>query len=201
MAKNKKQAVEPNVSRTKFENELAEFLLIENDWRKKGVICVKAEFPIFEFIFIAHNVKPPTVAFAVSIDFTNYDVEPPSIVFIDSFTGKPIEIKDMSNIGFFQVTNQEIQIPGIQLPGMPNGLQQIQQRNPILMIGLNDRPFLCIPGVREYHNHPAHTDNPWLNYRTLGEGRLLFLLDQLYNHSIPYFTGFNMSVQFHLKQF
>lgn len=196
MVKNKKQVVEPSVSRTKFEKELTEFLLIQNDWRKKGVICVKVEFPIFEFIFIAHHVKPPTMAFAVSIDFTNYDVEPPSIVFIDPFTGNPIIINDMNNLGFFQLINQEIQIPGMQV-----GMQQIQQRNPILMVGLNNRPFLCIPGVREYHNHPAHTDNPWLNYRTLGEGKLLFLLDQLYNHCIPYISGFNLSFQFNLKQF
>lgn len=182
----------------KFNNEYAEFLQIEKDWRKKGVICLKVEYPIIQFVFIAHHVKPTTVVFAVSIDFTNYDIEPPSVVFIDPFTGEPITVKDLNNIQFFQVSNQAQQI---QVPWLPGGIQQIQQRVPILMLGLNERPFLCIPGVREYHEHPAHTDNPWLNYRTRGEGKLLFLLDQLYNHCIPYITGFNINFLFSLKQF
>lgn len=197
MAKIEKQVVQPQVSRTKFENEVAEFRKIESDWRKKGVFCLKAEFPTIQFVFIANNIKPSTVVFAVSIDFTNYDIEPPSIVFIDAFTGTPVTAKELNNIGFFQIIKQSI-----QLPGMPVGEpQQIEQRNPILMMGLNERPFLCIPGVREYHNHPAHTDNPWLNYRTRGEGKLLFILDQLYNHCIPYLTGFNLNFTFSLKQF
>lgn len=196
MVKKNKQVVEPDVSRKKFDAELAEFLLIENDWRKKGVICLKAEFPVFQFIFIAHHVKPQTVAFGVEIDFTNYDVEPPSIIFIDSLTGSPITVKELNGLGFFQVNQQQPQ----QIQLGPQGLQ-IAGPNPILMIGKENKPFLCIPGVREYHDHPAHTDNPWLNYRGKGEGKLTFLLDQLFNHSIPYISGFNMSVQFNLKQF
>lgn len=199
MAKEERQVVEPEVSRKKFEAELAEFRQIENDWRKKGVFCFKADFPIFHFVFIAHHIQPATVVFAVEIDFTNYDIQPPSIVFIHPFNGNPITTKELGNVGFFQIINQALQIQGLQ--GQIQQIPQIQQRNSILMIGHNDLPFLCIPGVREYHNHPAHTDNPWLNYRTKGEGKLLFLLDQLYNHCIPYVTGFNLNFQFSIKQF
>jgi hypothetical protein len=191
---NKKQVVQPEVSRIKFDKEIAEFLLIEDDWRKKGVICLKANFPTIEFIFIAPHTKPQTVAFGVSIDFTNYDIEPPSIVFVNPFTLEPVVVKDMQ-VGFFQVVNQTQQIQGL-----PQQFQ-MQVPNQILMQGLNDRPFLCIPGIREYHNHPAHTDNPWLNHRTRGEGKLFFVLSQLYNHCIPHITGFNMQVNFSLKQF
>jgi hypothetical protein len=41
-------------------------------------------------------------------------------------------------------------------------------------------PFLCLPGVREYHEHPAHSNDPWLGYRNSGEGTLGFLIDQLH---------------------
>lgn len=201
MAKLNKQVTEPEVSRKKFEDELTEFRRIENDWRKKGVVCVKTNFPVFHFIFIAHHIQPSTVAFAVEIDFTNYDVQPPSIVFINPFSGEPITIREMNNVSFFQVIKQEIQFAGMQIPGAQAAKPQFQQVNAILMIGLNERPFLCIPGVREYHDHPAHTNNPWLNYRTKGEGKLLFLLDQLYNHCIPYITGFNVNFTFNIKQF
>ncbi len=102
----------------------------------------------------------------------------------------------MPPINFYQIP----QLP--QLAGLQQGIQQIQiQPTPILMHGLNDKAFLCIPGIREYHNHPAHTDNPWLNHRTRGEGKLSFILDQLFNHCIPYISGFNMQVTFNLKQF
>jgi hypothetical protein len=28
-----------------------------------------------------------------------------------------------------------------------------------------DRPFFCRPGLREYHSHPQHEDEPWDRYR------------------------------------
>jgi hypothetical protein len=28
-----------------------------------------------------------------------------------------------------------------------------------------DRPFFCRPGLREYHSHPQHEDEPWDAYR------------------------------------
>ncbi len=80
------QVVQPEISRKKFDNEIAEFIKIESDWRKKGVICLNSEFPAVQFLFIATHTKPQAVAFAVSIDFTNYDIEPPSGVFINPFT-------------------------------------------------------------------------------------------------------------------
>ena len=197
MAKNKDQVVQPEVSRRKFDAEIAEFVQLESEWRRKGIFCLKVEFPIIQLIFLAHHLKPATVAFAVAIDFTNYDIEPPSVIFIDYLTGNPISTKEMGGIGFFQIITQMQQIQG------PLGIQQIpiQQRLPILMIGLEDKPFLCIPGVREYHNHPAHTGNAWLLYRTRGEGKLSFLIEQLYSNCIPHITNFNFTFDVHLKQF
>ncbi len=77
---------------------------------------------------------------------------------------------------------------------------QMQQAQPILMSGVNERPFFCIPGVREYHNHPAHTGNPWLLHRTKGEGKLAFLLDQLYIHSIPFIKQYGLNFNVTVNQ-
>lgn len=30
---------------------------------------------------------------------------------------------------------------------------------------LYGRPFFCRPGLREYHSHPEHEDNPWHRFR------------------------------------
>lgn len=188
-----KQVVEPEISRKKFDREVAEFHQIAKDWRQKGVICLKADFPFVELAFISNKLKPSAVAFAVSIDFTDYDVVPPSIVFIDVLSGEKITAKEMS-VGFFQTSESQ------QREGLPPQLR-VQQRQPILMGRADDYPFLCIPGVREYHKHPAHTGNPWLLHRTKGEGRLCFLIDQLYIHSMPFITGFNISMSISVKQF
>jgi putative metal binding uncharacterized protein len=44
-----------------------------------------------------------------------------------------------------------------------------------------DRPFFCRPGLREYHTHPQHEDDPWdLHRESLRLHRIvLALLDEL----------------------
>ena len=196
MGNKKLQVIEPSVSQQKFVAEIREFRQIERDWRKKGVLCLDTSFPFAEFLFTALNMKPNTILFAVSIDFTNYDLQPPSIVFIDPFTGHPVLFNEMQ-VKFFQVNAVPV---AEAAPGM------IIQTTPqlILMMGTDRAPFLCIPGVREYHEHPAHSNDPWLRHRGKGEGKLCFLLDQLYNHSVPYVTGLNLNLNISvngIKQF
>ena len=35
------------------------------------------------------------------------------------------------------------------------------------------RPMLCLPGLKEYHTHPSHLNDPFLNYRGRGESYTL----------------------------
>lgn len=191
-----KQTAHPEVTLSKFNQELAAFHLIEAEWRKRGIILMKSEFPTAEFIFIVPNLRPLTVAFAVKIDFTNYDVEPASVKFIDPLNGTPILLKDLP-VRFYQ-PGEIVQAP-MQMPGLPP-LQMQQPPRLVLMGADQDEPFICIPGVREYHNHPAHTGDSWLLHRGGGEGTLAFLLDQLYNLSIPFVRSFNVSFSVGLNQ-
>lgn len=189
------QVVQPEVSQSKFANEIAEFRLLEDEWRKKGVICLKAAFPKINLAFVAHSLRPAPIVFAVSLDFTNYDLEPPSIKFVDPLTGSLLTMREM-HVNFYQVTNGTPQ--GLLVPGMPQ--LQLKQAQQILMGAPNDHPFLCIPGVREYHDHPAHTGDSWLLHRTQGEGKLGFLLDQLYNHSIPFVKSYGVNFNVGINQ-
>lgn len=50
---------------------------------------------------------------------------------------------------------------------------------------LEDAPFLCMPGIREYHDNPAHSGDSWLLHRRSGEGSLAFIVDKI----IKYGTG------------
>lgn len=191
MENNNLQYVQPEISRSKFESEMNEFFQIQDVWRQKGVVCVKAEFPVSHFIFIAHQLKPPAVAFAVAIDFTNYDVEPPSIVFIDPFTGAPVKRKQLGPLQFIQMKMATLNING-------QNLQAPQPQD--LLVGQGEEyPFLCLPGVRQYHNHPQHSGDSWLLHRTRGEGTMGFLLTKLYDHAIPsmrsYHIQFNVNIQ------
>lgn len=169
-----KQVTDPEVTRRKFEREIAEFKKIELDLSKKGIICLKSEFPIIQFSFAAHQLKPAPTVFAVS------------------FSREPVTMKEMT-IQFYLEKSINVQLPGM------SPIQQIQ-RQEILVGAPNDHPFLCIPSVREYHTHPKHTGDFWLLHRNKGEGTLGFILDQLYNNSIPFVKGYNVSFSITINQ-
>ena len=171
MEKSNLQYMEPEVSLIKFKEEIGNFHEIRNDWRTKGVFLIHEDFPIVEFMFTTPKLNPSAIAFCVQIDFTNYDVEPLSIKFICPFTKKILK-------------RDEVLLQFIQGDKQPDLLQSHQ----------NGAPFLCIPGVKEYHDHPAHTGDSWLLHRKNSEGSLGFILYQLYDHSIPLIKGHKLSI-------
>ena len=179
------QYMEPEVSLIKFTEEISEFHKIIDEWRKKGVFLILEDYPIVEFLFTTPKLRPSAIAFAVRIDFTNYDIEPPSLKFICPFTKKIL-------------TRQEIlaKFPQIKMPDKVDPTIPIQnqiQSQDLLQNHQNEPPFFCIAGIKEYHDHPAHTGDSWLLHRTKGEGRLGFILDQLYNHSIAIITSYQVA--------
>lgn len=182
------QFVDQEVTRIKFEKELQEFKQNEDDYRRKGIICIKADFPSIMLLFAIPQLKPQPIAFAVNIDFTNWDVEPPSVKFIDPFSEKALHREDIK-INFFQVKDKNA------IKTHPNGqlaeLDLLQGQNEIL-------PFFCIPGVKEYHQHPAHSGNSWMLHRTKGEGKLCVLIEQLYKHSIAQSAGFTVTINLNM---
>ena len=168
------QVCDPEVTKIKFASEVSKFKAVENIYRAKGIICSKIFFPDIYFIFAIPKLTPPLIAYSVRINFVNYDSEPPSVVFVNSFTEELVR-RDQVPIAFIQVNKN-------------NPFQPID-----LLQGNGDMvPFFCIPGIREYHNHSAHSGDSWFLYRTRGEGSLLFILDQLYNYSIGISKGYQI---------
>jgi hypothetical protein len=125
--------------------------------------------------------------FCVEIDFTNFDVEPLSVRFIEPFTGEYLT-RQQIGINFWQLN-----LPPNFQPGMPIAPLDLLQGRP------QDIPFMCIRGVREYHQHPAHTGDSWLLYRTTGVGSLGYILDQLYNYSIEQLQSYGVDLQVNIK--
>lgn len=60
--------------------------------------------------------------------------------------------------------------------------------------GPHDTPFLCLPGVREYHDHPGHSGDHWWLHRARGAGQLDALLDVIATYGIQPIQGYGIHV-------
>jgi Predicted metal binding domain len=180
--------VDPQVSREKFGRELADYRGLEADYRRKGWFMVKADFPNITVIFASPKTKPSCVIFAADINFENYDLWPPSVRLVDPFTGTPYSLEQLP-------TNLPRLVP---VPVPPGQIAPLTPQ-PLMVAHGNDQiPFLCLPGIREYHTHPAHTGDSWLLHRGKGEGTLNFILTQLHKYGVEPITSLqhNLNVVF-----
>ena len=173
------QVVDPAVSRIKFDREVDQFRRLDTMHRQRGWWLMSATFPVVQIGFITPNVRPAALAVCAQIDFTNFDLWPPSVKFVDPFNGKVLSLE------------------GVGLPfirNTPSGPQSILQ-------GHGDAPaFLCLPGVREYHDHPAHTGDSWLLHRGHGEGGLLFIADKISTYGVETITAWQIQMRNTLHQ-
>lgn len=170
------QTADPEISLNKYNAELTLFKENNDIHNSRGIFLIKENFPVMTFIFCAPQIKPTPIVFCTRLDFTNYDIEPISITFINPLSGDKLRFGEMP-IHFRR------KVP-LAIPQSP--VQQFQFQDLLVGYGNDDFPFLCLPGVREYHNHPAHTGDSWLLHRGKGgEGTLGFLLESLYTYGIP----------------
>ena len=179
-AEEKRQVVDPAVSQQKFDKELQIFIENQDFQRRRGVLLLKAEFPNIYLAFAAPRLSPSAIVFAVKVNFDNYDLEPLSLTFVNPFTHQPASLQEIHTPFLRKLTNPQGHLE-------PQALLQAEE---------NGVPFLCLPGTREYHNHPSHTGDPWLLHRNLGgEGTLGFLIDKLYEYGITAVQAYRVQVQ------
>lgn len=177
------QYVEPSVSRTKFDREVGEYRALEEEYLSRGWVMTHASFPLVRVMMCAAQLKPPAVIVEVELDFTNYDAEPPSVTLVEPFTHRPYKADELPTI-----LKRTVGAPaGFLPPGLPVGaMVNIQAQQP-LMQPPNDPdglPFLCIAGVREYHEHPAHSGDLWELHRESGAGRLARVLEVIHKYGV-----------------
>lgn len=63
-------------------------------------------------------------------------------------------------------------------------LPQPRPGNNIFNAGAHDRtkrPFVCMIGVREYHTHASHLNEPWPNYKAQDNYTLGNVVEQIWN--------------------
>jgi Predicted metal binding domain len=187
--------VDPTVSRAKFDREIRAFRRLAADYRKRGWFLADASFPRVLVVLAAPQLKPPAVVAGVLLDYTDYDLRPPSVRLVDPFTAEPYLAKDLPVQLFRQVAAEGVRV---EIVGLPGGAQppNLLARQPLMQsYGPEEIPFLCLAGVREYHDHPGHSGDVWELHRASGAGRLVRLLDIIDRYGIRPLSGFNVALE------
>jgi len=138
------------------------------------------------------KTKPSAIVTGVAFDYSNYDAAPPSVRLVHPFTGAPYTAAELPTQLNRAMPAQQFAIAA-QAPNQPQLVFQTQQ--PLMQAyGPDEIPFICLAGVREYHEHPAHSGDLWELHRASGAGRLVRLLDIISRYGIEPITGFGVDL-------
>lgn len=188
------QYADPAVSKMKFDRELAEFGGLSDLYRQqRGWLLVKAEYPHVLVLLAAPKTNPCVLVMGVAFDYSNYDAAPPSVRLVHPLTATPYKAAELPTRLDRSMPAQAFLPPGAA-PGGPQLV--IQQQQPYMQAHTEDEvPFLCMAGVREYHEHPAHSGDVWELHRKEGHGRLVHILDVITRYGIEPIAGFRVHMQ------
>lgn len=181
--------VDPAVSRAKFKREVEEYKRLEHEHLRRGWMMLRAEYPEVFVVFANPAMRPPAVIFGALLDFTNYDLWAPSVTLVHPFTREPYKAREVPVHFLRRPPASEIppQVIAMMQQGVP--FEQLMQPTRLLVwYTPEDIPFVCLPGIREYHEHPGHSGHSWLLHRGRGEGTLFFILDQLFKYGVQPIT-------------
>lgn len=188
------QFVDPAVSRRKFAREIEEFRSQAEEYRRRGWLLAEAEFPHALVILATPNTQPISILCGVWFDYSNYDAVPPSVRLVHPLTREPYKWSELPT-----------QLPRSIAPGpeeaaqpIPPGIPQVQvvSAQPYMQsLGDDDIPFLCMAGVKEYHDHPAHSGDHWELHRSSGAGRLVRLIAIISKYGLEPVTGFEVQMR------
>lgn len=197
--------VDPSVSRAKFEREVRAYRAQEATYRERGWFLIRAEFPEVLVLMSSPRVQPWGIQYTLRFDFTDYDLLPPSLQFVNPFTLAPLSVgavlaifqkrEDPKDAGDVEKALAHENGAGGLSPGQAAPPQLLQPLNLVQGHGGDHPAFLCVPGTREYHAHPYHSNDPWLAHRGTGPGSLYYLLDVVWRHGILPFVGYQILFQ------
>lgn len=155
--------IDRRVERAKFGDEVRALQAYSPLLEARGCSIARAEFPIVDVLFtlrwapvavviapdgsrLLHQPLPgaDSRTFGARIDFSGFDVLPLPVSFRDPNSWLPLPV---GALGGFHCQPGALPIP-------------VVHRHP-----KTGFPFLCVPGVREYHEQPIHEGDDWLLYR------------------------------------
>jgi hypothetical protein len=180
--------IDPKVNRIKFDRELGRLVDQRAILETRGIIVLSStSFPYIDVLFVPrHPLQvavppapgmqlPPGVqmpsppadlpagatavmlvnfelpslalrAFKARFDLTDYDLRAPSLEFFDPWTDVALQYATMFRAVEFEPQRKAHLV--------------LLDNHPI-----TKKPFLCIRGIREYHEHPQHSGDDWMLYR------------------------------------
>ena len=212
------QFADPAVSRRKFDREIAEFRSQADEYRRRGWLLAEAAFPHALVILATAKTQPISILCGVWFDYSNYDAAPPSVRLVHPLTREPYKWSKVptrlprmpappaAGEAALALPPGVVQAlpPGVAqalaqgvAQALAQGVAQAQLVVPIPLMqahGDDDIPFLCLAGVREYHEHPAHSGDHWLSHRTSGAGRLVRLLEVISKYGLETIHGFEVQM-------
>jgi hypothetical protein len=165
--------VDPEVSRLKYGREVQRLAADAATLQARGIFVFGVPvFPTLDLLYVPRqplsipvSVKQGTTlflpqgvvrvaefpslsarAFKVRFDLTDYDLRPPSVLLLDPWTDEILPYEMMFRALEFE---KDRGTHVVLLGDHPN----------------THRPFICLRGIREYHEHPQHSGDEWLLYR------------------------------------
>jgi hypothetical protein len=107
---------------------------------------------------------------------------------VDPFTGEAYTAEQLP-------TTLNRALPPIQLPGAAQGNMEMRGAQALMQAANpGDIPFLCIAGVREYHEHPGHSGDAWELHRPTGAGHLVRLLEIIHRYGVEPIRGYGVNL-------
>lgn len=171
------ELVPHDVSQAKLDDQLQDWHRNGSAYRRRGWVLLGTDDLTVDVAFvtrlpIAGDLVVPAMPVAIRLNFANYDLWPPSLTFIDPILREPAA-------------------PLARAIELVNG----EPRDALLVHPETQAPFLCMPGVREYHAHPQHTGDDWLLHRSTGAGRLAVICDIVWRRMIRNVIGVEIALQ------
>lgn len=177
-------ATDPAVTRKKFDREIALFRAQEAHYREQGIWMLSCDYPQVLMAFATARSPVMYVPFGALIDFEDYDAKPLKVTLVHPCTRRPLAIHEVLP-QFMNLLDGMVQ-PGRLMRVRQDPTQTTGKIVDYLLQGYEqDRthiPFLCIAGVRAYHEHPAHTGDSWWLHRGMGHGTLHQIVYMLWSY-------------------
>jgi len=207
----------PDVARVKFDREVANLAAQGEAFRRRGAFLLQVDYPRVVVVFAPPKLKPAPMIFAMMADYTDYDLQPPSIQFVDPFTYEPLTAAQLPTKMMRSIPHPpgQLNVPDLpagavvaqgnaQLEVAANGLGPmgfpwlsvpvVEHQALLQDYGPDTIPFLCIAGVREYHQHPGHSGDPWELHRLTGAGSLVRLVGIVLAYAVEPVAGWAINM-------
>jgi len=165
--------VDPEVNRLKFDRAVRILVKQRRTLESRGIVVLSSTaYPCVDLLFVPRHpvraqvpifqvgaillpqmkltiLEVPSLAartFKAHLDLTDYDLRAPSLEFRDPWDDSVLQYLTMFRALEFE---EERKVHVVLLDDHPT----------------THKPFLCIRGIREYHEHPQHSGDDWLLYR------------------------------------